>query len=328
MDTCSIPNKLKKISKRTRRLTLKGSVKWQVTEIFKEIKEIGNSKYEAKNNARQSGAHGSAGIAKETGIYSYRTLDSYRESVAMFANWAKENAGLKDLTKTTAETVKSYLQSRIDENIAHKTFQLEKSALNKFETALNKYSEHHNLNRNYDFKLNETFNRQVQKDMQHADVRAYSKTDVEKLKNIEDKAVNISVRLALGSGLRKSEILKLSIDNLNLKENKIEIIGAKAGKDRIVSMIHDKSLIQDVKAFMQENNIQKLGDAVTGAKINNEIRAVLGDSGSIHKLRHNYAINSVNEFENKGYSHVEAVHLTSIEMGHNRNEIIDGVYSK
>jgi hypothetical protein len=41
------------------------------------------------------------------------------------------------LTKTTAETVKSYLQSRIDENIAHKTFQLEKSALNKLETALN-----------------------------------------------------------------------------------------------------------------------------------------------------------------------------------------------
>jgi hypothetical protein len=34
---------------------LKGSAKWQVTEIFKEIKEIGNSKYEAKNLARQTG---------------------------------------------------------------------------------------------------------------------------------------------------------------------------------------------------------------------------------------------------------------------------------
>lgn len=305
---------------------MKGSVKWQVTEIFKEIKEIGNSKYEAKNNARQEGAHGSSGIAKETGIYSYRTADSYRESVVKFASWAKENAGLKDLTKTTAETVKSYLQSRIDESIAHKTFQLEKSALNKFETALNRYSESHNLNRNYDFKLNENFNRQVQKNMQHADVRAHSLTDVEKLMNIEDKALNLAVRCALSAGLRKSEILKLSISNL--QENKIEIIGAKGGKDRVVSMIHDKSLIQDIKTFMKENNIEKLGQAVSQEKINREIAKAIGNSGSIHALRHNYAINTTKYFENQGYSHVEAVHLTSIEMGHNRNEIIDGVYSK
>ena len=305
---------------------MKGNVKWQVTEIFKEIKEIGNSKYEAKNNARQTGARGSHGIARETDIYSYRTNDSYRESVVKFANWAKENAGLKDLTKTTAEAVKSYLQSRIDENIAHKTFQLEKSALNKLETALNRYSEHHNLNRNYDFKLNENFNRQVQKDMQHADVRAYSKNDVDKLLKIHDKAVNLAVRCALSAGLRKSEILKLSISNL--KENKIEIIGAKGGKDRIVSEISDKSLISDIKTFLKENNIEKLGDVVTGAKINNEIRAVLGDSGSIHSLRHNYAIETVKQFESQGYSHVEAVHMTSAELGHNRNEIITGVYSK
>ena len=69
---------------------MKGSAKWQVTEIFKEIKEIENSKYAAKNLARQTGAHGSNGIARETGIYSYRTNDSYTESVVRFASWAKK----------------------------------------------------------------------------------------------------------------------------------------------------------------------------------------------------------------------------------------------
>ena len=252
---------------------MKGSVKWQVTEIFKEIKEIGNSKYAAKNLARQTGAHSSNGIAKETGIYSYRTADSYRESAIKFGSWAKENAGLKDLTKTTAETVKSYLQSRIDENIAHKTFQLEKAALNKFETALNRYSEHHNLNRSYNFKLNENFNRQVQKDMRHADVRAYSKADVEKLMNIKDETINLAIRLAAGAGLRKSEILKLSINNL--KDNKIEVLGAKGGKDRIVGNIFDKSLIADVKTFLSANNLDKFGDAVSAGKINREISNVI-----------------------------------------------------
>ena len=304
---------------------MKGSVKWQVTEIFKEIKEIGNSKSAAKNLSRQTGAHGSHGMARETGIYSYRTADSYRESAIKFGSWAKENAGLKDLTKTTAETVKSYLQSRIDENIAHKTFQLEKSALNKLETALNRYSESHNLNKTYDFKLNENFNRQVQKDMSHADVRAYSKADIEKLMNIQDKAVNLAVRLAAGAGLRKSEILKLSINNL--KDNKIEVLSSKGGKDRIVGNIFDKSLIADIKTFLSANNLNKFGDAISAGKINREISNVIS-SGSIHRLRHNYAINSVKEFENNGYSHTEAVHFTSVELGHNRNEIIEGVYSK
>ena len=252
---------------------MKGSAKWQVTEIFKEIKEIGNSKYEAKNLARQTGARGSHGIARETGIYSYRTNDLYRESVVRFASWAKVNVGLKDLTKTNAETVKFYLQSRIAENIAHKTFQLEKSALNKLETALNRYSEHHNLDKIYNFKLNENFNRQVQKEMRHADVRAYSKADVEKLMNIQDKAVNLAVRLAAEAGLRKSEILKLSINNL--KDNKIEILSSKGGKDRIVGNIFDKSLIADVKTFLSANNLDKFGDAVSAGKINREISNVI-----------------------------------------------------
>ncbi len=304
---------------------MRGKTDWQVREIFTEIKEIGNSKYDAKNAARENGAHGSAGIAQKTGIYSYRTLDSYRESVVKFATYAKDNLNLKDLTKTTAETIKLYLQSRINENIAHKTFQLDKAALNKFETALNLYSESHNLNKTYDFKLNDNF-KATHKELTHSDVRAYDKKDLDKIMNIADKTVNLTVRLAYSGGLRKSEILKLT--EKNLKSCSIEIIGAKGGKDRTISQISDKTLISDVKAFLKENNLSRFGDAVAGGKINREIARATGDSGSLHRLRHNYAINTVREFESKGYSNVEAVHLASIELGHNRNEIIEGVYSK
>ena len=304
---------------------MKGTPSWQVIEIFKSVNEIGNSKFNAKNEARSAGASGSAGIAKETGIYSYRTLDSYRESVVKFADWSKENLGLKDLTKTTVEQVKSYLNSRLAEGVSHKTFQVEKVALNKFETALNKYSQTHNLNKEYSFKLNETF-KSEHKNLQHSDVKAYSAKVVEKLRNIENKAVNLAVRLALAAGLRKSEILKLS--EKNLLGNRIEVVGGKGGKDRVVSEIHDKNLITDVKTFLKENNLSKLGDAISRSKINNEIRAVLKDSGSIHALRHNYAINTIKTFQDAGFSHVEAVHATSVELGHNRNEIIETVYSK
>jgi len=304
---------------------MQGNFKWQVNEIFKEIKAIGNSKFEAKNDARQAGAHGSHGIAEKIGVYGIKTMDNYRNAVAGFAKWAKENAGLKDLTKTTGTVVKAYLDSRIATNIAHKTFELDKAALNKFEVALNKYAENHNLNRTYDFKLNESF-KSEHKNLEHADIRAYDKKDVDKLLSIDNKAANLAVRLAYSAGLRKSEILKLSISNL--KENKIEIIGSKGGKDRIVSQILDKSLIQDIKAFMKENNIEKLGQAIYGSKINYEIRAALGNTGSIHALRHNYAINILKDLEAKGYSHIEAMHMTSVELGHNRTEIIDKVYSK
>ncbi|RZD16021.1 MAG: hypothetical protein EVJ46_07445 [Candidatus Acididesulfobacter guangdongensis] len=306
---------------------MRGTVSWQVTEIFKEIKYIGESKHSAKESARLSGAHGSHEIAEKTGIYGITTMDNYRDSVAGFANWAKENFGLKDLTKTESKHVISYLESRIKADVAHKTFQLDKASLNKFETALNAYSKSHNLNRTYNFALNETF-KSEHKSLQHADIRAYDKGTVDKLlNNIQDKATSLAVRCALSAGLRKSEILKLSESNLK-ENNKIEILGGKGGKDRVVSMIHDKSLISDIKAFLKENSLSKFGDAVSGSKINYEIRAVLGDSGSIHALRHNYAIDCINTFEKAGYSRVEAIHATSLELGHNRNEIIEGVYSK
>ena len=304
---------------------MKGTAGWQVIEIFKETKSVGESKYSAKNEARASGATGAAGIAKQTGIYSYRTLDSYRESIKNFASYAKENFNLKDLTKTTSDVVKAYLSARISAGVTYKTFQVDKAALNKFETALNRYSEKHNLNRNYNFKLNETF-KSEHKNLQHSDIRAYKAADVNKLLNIEDKAVRLAVRCAFSAGLRKSEILKLS--EKNLLGNRIEVVGGKGGKDRVVSEIHDKNLINDVKTFLKENNLSKLGDAISRSKINNEIRAVLKDTGSIHALRHNYAINIVKAFESKGLSHIEAVHMTSIELGHNRNEIIERVYSK
>ena len=304
---------------------MRGNIKWQVNEILKEIKAIGESKHEAKNQAREGGARGSNEIAKKTDIYSLRTIDSYREVWLNFANFAE----LKDLTKTTAEIIKSYLQDRINENIAHKTFKTEKSALNKFETALNRYSESHNLNKTYNFKLNETFNRKAQKDMRRADVRAYNQKNIDKILNIKDKAVNLACRIALNAGLRKSEILNLGLKPESLKDNNaISVIGGKGGKGRIVSAIANKSLIKEVKTFLAENNLRKFGDAISGGKINREIKKATGDSGSIHRLRHNYAINTVKYFEGQGYSHIEAVHLTSLEMGHNRNEIIEGVYSK
>ncbi len=305
---------------------MRGNTNWQVTEIFKEIKQIGESKHQAKNQARADGARGSHEIAQRTGIYGINTIDNYRNAVVGFGTWAKENAGLKDLTKTTAEQVKSYLSSRIADQVAHKTFQSEKSALNKLETALNKYSQTHGLNKVYDFKLNEAF-KSEHKNLQHSDVRAYDKKDVEKLlSSIKNPAVNLAVRLAAGAGLRKSEILKLSEKNLG--NGKIEVVGGKGGKDRIVSQIHDKSLIADVRNFLKENNLSKLGDAVSSSKINNEIRATLGNTGSIHSLRHNYAIDTIKTFEKQSFYHVEAVHYTSVEVGHNRNEIITGVYSK
>ena len=306
---------------------MKGTVEWQVIEIFKEIKEIGKSKYEAKNNARQSGAHGSHQIAQNTGIYGINTMDNYCNAVVGFGTWAKKNLHLKDLTKTSSGAVKAYLYGRIAAHNAHKTFQLDKAALNKFQTALNAYSKSHNLNRTFDFKLNETFKAR-HKSLRHADVRAYDKTTVDKLINIENKVVNLAVRCALNAGLRKSEILNLGLKQNSIAKDNINVFGGKGGKDRTISEIKDKSLISDIKIFLKENNIEKLGDAVTGSKINYEIRKVLGDTGSIHALRHNYAINCIKEFEIKEFSHVEAVHLTSLQLGHNRNEIITVVYSK
>jgi len=58
---------------------MRGSIKWQVNQVFQTIAKIGQSKHLAKDQARGLDAKTWHELGKRLEIYSYKTLDAYRD---------------------------------------------------------------------------------------------------------------------------------------------------------------------------------------------------------------------------------------------------------
>ena len=58
---------------------MRGTIDWQIKELFKTVDEIGISKHDAKIEARNNGATSWHEVGKELGIHSYATADIYRD---------------------------------------------------------------------------------------------------------------------------------------------------------------------------------------------------------------------------------------------------------
>ena len=101
---------------------MRGSTVYQVQQVFEAVNEIGHSKHQAKESARGQGAKTWHQIGKQIGIYSYGTADAYRDVWRSCLEFSKENLGNKDIEKLSGAAVRAFLDSKIDEGIAHSTF--------------------------------------------------------------------------------------------------------------------------------------------------------------------------------------------------------------
>lgn len=160
---------------------MRGGIGYQITEIFNKsgIIQIGNSKHEAKAEAREAGAKSWADMGKALGIYSFKTAEGYKDTWHNFANYAKAELKLKDIEKTSAEHVQAYIENRISAGVALATISKEAAALAKLENALNLYSEKHERGNQYNFRdaIREIV-KQARRELPKADPhRAYGSPD-------------------------------------------------------------------------------------------------------------------------------------------------------
>jgi len=116
---------------------MRGSVKWQVNTILSTIKQIGTSRHEVKQQAQYSNPHE---LAKQTGIHSYKTLDTYRNVAQSLLEYAKTELGIKDIEKLNGEVVRSFLESKIQEGVSYNTLKTYTAAIGKLEVALEHYN--------------------------------------------------------------------------------------------------------------------------------------------------------------------------------------------
>lgn len=154
-----------------------GSLKYQISQRMQELNRIGESKHQAKQDYRRASENANLkwNPAKADGIFSYKTMDAYRQSAVEFSGWLKQNhPDIRDINNITREHAISYLQQRQDQGKSAWTTSKDMSAINKVfnlniskqEAGLRersyKNTERSRLERNHDHKFNaKNYERQI-----------------------------------------------------------------------------------------------------------------------------------------------------------------------
>jgi len=294
---------------------MRGSVAYQVHQVFSTIIRFGESKHEAKNAARESGARTWHELGKNLNIYSYSSADSYRDVAKEAFRYIKENFGVKDITKIQSEHIQSYLEHKIEENIKYSSFQKYASACEKLEVALSRYT-----GKEYNFDLKET-RELAQQILQKTDAhRAYD--NPQKVINaISDKTFKILATAQLESGARVHELNNLKLSQF--KENGSITVQGKGGKIRDLEL--SEKTYNDLKAIVLSSENQRLVFSTDNYR--NELKAACEKIGETyngtHGLRWSYAQSTFAKLQQQGKTYEQALSIVSQKLGHERPDITE-----
>jgi len=312
---------------------MRGGINYQVNEIFIKscIFTPGVSKHAEKEIARENGARTWADLGKELNIYSYNTAETYKQVWHDFATWAKENAGLRDIEKTSSEHISSYLESRIADGVKYTTFEKECAALAKFENALNAYSEKFERGNQYNFRdaikeikveAREILDRSIE-------TRAYDNPKA-LIDNIKDDFYKTIASIQYEGGARINEVWQIEKSDLHgLREDPltgetrgwIEVEG-KGGKEREIAV--SQETYQRIAEFVErQENLHFDKDSYREAL--KEAAEISGqDYTGSHGLRWNFAQERMEELSEKtSLTYEEKLQQVSWEMGHERADITE-----
>lgn len=193
------------------------SMKYQVLERLNSMSAIGQSRHKAKLN----------GDANQK-IFSHGTMKIYKDVGIDFAQWAKETHGcrlLDDAKQYTGE----YLQTRIDAGKAPSTIKQEAAALTKLFQLYGDKGERISYEQKFGVELPQ---RHLNEFTQHRSGGATWQGRFSEKKNQD------LINLCNGTGLRRCEVMKLTIDQLVEKDGKLILhnIKGKGGRIRDVAI--------------------------------------------------------------------------------------------
>ncbi|MGM0609324.1 MAG: hypothetical protein ACQESP_13020 [Candidatus Muiribacteriota bacterium] len=317
---------------------MRGNVNYQVQLLYKEVEAIGESKHQAKEEARLQAEDGKLNwhdMGKELDLYCYKTADTYRATWDQLGHFVKQEFSIHDLEKINGEHVQSFLEYRInlDTVNSYDTFSKEASALEKLERALNSYSASNDKGNQYAFSANIRNAREDAKLIldKFSGNRAY--TDTKSLiDNIKNETHQVIAQAQKEGGFRISELNHLREKNFNgitkdpitgQEKGSVYIEQSKGGRDgeKLVSIETYNKLKEVVQN--SKDQILKFSD--------NSYRNSLKNSANItnqeytrkgsHGLRYNFAQERFQEVQRSGQSFDKALQQVSQEMFHTRPDI-------
>ena len=106
----------------------RGSLVFQINQRFIELSKFGESKHKAKQEYKD--LHPKK-TPKTEGIYSYKTMAAYRQTLKEFTPFLKEKR-IKDIREVDENHIKEYLQNRQKRGLSPYTLSKDMAAFNKF----------------------------------------------------------------------------------------------------------------------------------------------------------------------------------------------------
>ncbi len=310
---------------------MRGSVNYQINQIFyqSEIFQPGTSRFADKQSALDKlskGERTSSNISRLTNLHSHKYgQGDVKNAWQRLGNFAKENYGLKDMTKLEAKHVQAYLENKIPAHSSYNSWRVEASQLAKLENALHKF----NNDKNQDLRGAIEKVRDVAKNELPGEGRRISGFDnpkavIEGLKNDDHK---LAAKLQLEAGCRRSEAVYVRPDQLKGVKNDpatgqprgvVALENTKGGKERDVQLSE--------KTYRELENRTASGAFKVSANayskdVSNSARSLNEQYTGTHSFRHNYAVERYNECLQSGYNDAQAMQDTSWQLGHERAEV-------
>jgi integrase len=294
---------------------LRGNISYQVHEVFKNIIAFGSSKHEAKNEAREAGARTWHQIGKNLDIYSYNTADSYRDIAKEAFAFAKENFGVKDITRLESQHINAFLESKVEANVKYSTFQKYAAACEKLEVALNRFT-----GKEYNFDLTEV-RELAQQILQKTDAHRAYENPQKVINAVSNQTFKVIAQAQLESGARVSELNHLKLSQF--KENgSIEVQG-KGGKIRDLEL--SEKTYNELKSLVLNSENNKLTFSTDAYR--NELKAACERTNETyngtHGLRWSYSQNLFKQLQQQGKTYEESLSIVSQKLGHERPDITE-----
>ncbi|OHB53076.1 MAG: hypothetical protein A2Y12_16300 [Planctomycetes bacterium GWF2_42_9] len=312
---------------------MRGSIDWQVREVFSTVNDIGVSKHEAKSQAREAGAKTWSDMGKALGCHSYSTYDDYRAVAKEAFGYIQQSYGVKDIMRIESHQVESFLKDRIENGgrdgvgLERSSFDKYSSALSKLEVALNRYSQEKELGREYKFDLKGIRQYAAKELGKRNDISRAYKNPKALVEAVTGK-YNLTAHIQYEGGTRIDEIARLRENQLRgLRPDPhsgqikgwIEVSG-KGGKVREVG-VTTETYSRLEKAIAAGNGIFRTNEG----NYRNNLKTAAERTGQkyegSHGLRWNWAQERHGELQNLKMSYEASLSVVSKEMGHERSDI-------
>lgn len=306
---------------------MRGSVSYQVKQLFEKsgINCIGESRHAAKTAARVAGSSSPQAIADKLGIHSYSTADSYRATWRQVLQFAKDEYNVRDAEKLEGMHLRAWLETRIEDNVAHATYMSYAAACGKLEVALNGYAASTGNEKRYDFKEKIRATREEAHDelKRFTGSRAY--TDPAGLIGaITNGNHRLAASVQVESGarihetavIRATQLRSINTEPVTGQQRGVVEIKGKGGKVRMLYVKPEtyRELEQYIK---QQGDFRIDKDAYRMTLKEAAITTRQNYTGS-HGLRWSYARERYQEVMQRGYTAEQSLLSLSWSMGHDR----------